>query len=76
MYVIKSNLPTEANGCKVDRFKTRPEAITAFLDSYKHLSDMYTTEMHLRDDEFSEARGTIQVLVDGFFHYVELYKEK
>ena len=37
---------------------------------------MYTTEMHLRDDEFSEARGTIQVLVDGFFQYVELYKEK
>ena len=34
MYVIKSNLPTEASGCKVDRFKSREEAVAGFLDNY------------------------------------------
>lgn len=76
MYVIKSNLPTEASGCKVDRFKSREEAVAGFLDNYQKLSKQYETEMHLRNENFSDARGTIQVLVDGFFHYVELYKEK
>ena len=76
MYVIKSNLPTEANGSKVDRFKSREEAVAGFLEDYQRLSKQYETEMHLRNENFSDARGTIQVLVDGFFHYVELFKEK
>lgn len=75
-YVIKSNLTTEVNSCKVDRFKSREEAVSSFMDEYKKLPKQYETEMHLRNENFSDARGTIQVLVDGFFHYVELYKEK
>ena len=76
MYVIKNNLPTETDGFKVDRWKSREEAVAAFLEDYKILSQKYETEMHLRNEDFSDARGTIQVLVDGFFHYVELFKEK
>jgi len=76
MYVIKSNLPTETDGFKVDRWKSREEAVEAFLEDYQRLSKQYETEMHLRNENFSDARGTIQVLVDGFFHYVELFKEK
>ena len=76
MYVIKNNLPTETDGFKVDRWKSREEDVAAFLEDYKILSEKYETEMHLRNENFSDARGTIQVLVDGFFHYVELFKEK
>ena len=76
MYVIKNNLPTEIDGFKVDRFKSREEAVAGFLDNYQKLSKQYEVEMHLRNENFSDARGTIQVLIDGFFHYVELFKEK
>ena len=76
MYVIKNNLPTETDGFKVDRFKSREEAVAGFLDNYQKLSKQYEVEMHLRNENFSDARGTIQVLIDGFFHYVELFKEK
>ena len=34
MYVIKNNLPTETDGFKVDRFKSREEAVAGFLDNY------------------------------------------
>lgn len=74
-YVIKNNLPTETDGFKVDRWKSREEAVAAFWEDYKILSEKYETEMHLRNENFSDARGTIQVLVDGFYHYIELYKE-
>jgi hypothetical protein len=76
MYVIKSNLPTEENGCRVERWLSRGMAVNSFLEHYKKLSQNYETEMHLRNEDFSDARGTIQVLVDGFFHYIELFKEK
>lgn len=75
MYAIQSNIQV-VNGCKIDRYKDREEAVNAFLENYKKLSDKFEVEMHLINERFSDARGTIQVLVDGFFHYVELYKEK
>lgn len=75
MYAIQSNVQV-VNGCKVDRYKDREEAVNAFLEKYKELSGKFEVEMHLRNEKFSDARGSIQVLVDGFFHYVELYKEK
>ena len=34
MYVIKSNLPTEENGCRVERWLSRGMAVNSFLEHY------------------------------------------
>lgn len=73
-YVIKDNLPD----CIIQptgRF-TRQNALRHFLGLVSHLSENgYWFKVCLRDEKEKPLRGTIQVEISGFYHYVELYKE-
>ena len=71
-YVIKNNLPTKyIDSHKVD-FETPNQAKKFFNYLVGLLADEYTTKVVFRN---KPLRGTIQVQIDGFYYYVELYKE-
>lgn len=69
-YTIKSNVPD----CH-EPFHTKSveRAREKFLDICKALSAKYPCKMFLRDTGIKPLRGQIQVEIDGFFYYVELY---
>lgn len=69
-YIIKNNLPTESDHTP-DVWQTANEARTDFMDIINILSAKYHTKVVFRN---KPLRGTIQVEIDGFFYYVELYK--
>lgn len=71
-YVIKNNIPTESEH-KPDVWKTAKAAKKDFLEILNILSAKYPTNVYLRT---KPLRGTIKVEIDGFYYYVELYKEK
>ena len=69
-YIIKSNVPSgKITKAEHDNAK---EAKRHFLDIVSLLSKAYPTKVFLRT---KPLRGTIQVEIDGFYYYVELYKE-
>ena len=70
-YIIKNNLPTESDHTP-DVWESAKEARKNFVDIVEILSAKYPTKVVFRNNPL---RGTIQVEIDGFFYYVELYKE-
>ena len=73
-YVIKNNLPTNIihNTGKMNR----KEAATHFIGLVYHLNvNNYKMKVVFRNEKGKDLRGTIQVEIDGFYYYVELYKE-
>lgn len=74
-YSIKSNLPggiVSEKGCM-----SRREAARRFTVAVNHLSNTkgYPIDVTFRNMPGVDLRGTIQVDIDGFYYYVELYKE-
>ena len=69
-YIIKNNLPNDIPSPIYKR--TAKEARQEFMDIAKTLSEKCPTKMTFRT---RLLRGTIQVEIDGFYYYVELYKE-
>lgn len=70
-YVIKSNIPSD----KVDynaRWSTEERATKDFFDIASRLSEEYPISVVFNN---KILRGTICAEIDGFFYYVELYKE-
>ena len=37
---------------------------------------MHTCKMFIRDERQKPLRGSMQIEIDGFYYYIELYKEK
>lgn len=54
-------------------FKRALSARRRFSSLAAILSEKYNTKVTLRE---MPLRGTIQAEIDGFYYYVELYKEK
>ena len=73
-YIIKNNLPADL--FQQEELKTRDDALREFHSLCKTLYTKYQTTIFLRDEEEKDLRGSIRVDIDGFFYYVELYKEK
>ena len=77
-YTIKNNLPDcgtrDYIQCKYKNLIDRYDAKEAFFEIAKSLSYEYHTEITFSDKRNKPLRGTIQVEIDGFFYYVELYK--
>jgi len=70
-YIIKNNLPTES--ChEPSVWNTAKAAQEDFNDIAILLTRKYPTKIVFRN---KPLRGTIQVEIDGFYYYVELYKE-
>ena len=77
-YVIKNNLPDcgerDYIQVKYKRHIDRYDARKAFFEISESLSYMYSTKITFRNKRNKPLRGTIQVEIDGFYYYVELYK--
>lgn len=71
-YVIKNNLPTESVHTP-SVWKTAKAAQEDFNDIAILLARKYPTKVVFRNNPL---RGTIQVEIDGFYYYVELYTEE
>lgn len=72
-YRIKNNLPNKI--IEPTRTMNRKEAARHFMGLQYHLNvNNYNTKMVFRNQEDKDLRGTIQVEIDGFYYYVELYK--
>ena len=74
-YVIKDNLPEGIiKAYSIVRFG-RTNAVKRFMTIFKLLNASgYNTKMTFRNQKQKPLRGTIQVEIDGFYFYVELYK--
>lgn len=73
-YIIKDNLPDGIIN-KTSGF-TRRNALKHFLGLVNFLNDnSYWLKVYLRDEKEKPLRGQIKVEIDGFYYYVELYKE-
>lgn len=70
-YIIKNNLPIDLDNRTIE-WESAKWARQEFMDIAKRLSEKYQTKFFLRTNPL---RGTIQVEIDGFYYYVELYKE-
>lgn len=70
-YIIKNNLPKD--GYKTVRREGEEKAKESFMDMQAELAKKYSVKAVFRN---KPLRGRIQVEVDGFYYYVELYKEK
>lgn len=73
-YIIKNNLPNEfLNKSLQHTLKDKKEAILVFKDIVEVLYiKSYPVKVTFQKEPL---RGTIQVEIDGFYYYVELYKE-
>lgn len=71
-YVIKNNLPEKDGACPNFKFESAKEARKRFMEIAKNLAVDDMIKVTFRS---KPLRGTIQVEIDGFYYYVELYKE-
>ncbi len=72
-YRIKNNLPGKIVSDTEDM--TKVKASRFFLGLVNHLStNDYKIKVVFRNEVGKDLRGTIQVEIDGFFYYVELFK--
>ncbi len=72
-YCIKNNLPSGIINPvgKMDR----KNAAQHFIGLINHLNtNNYQTKVVFRNEKNKPLRGTIQVEIDYFYYYVELYK--
>lgn len=77
-YIIKNNIPAKKR-IPIAVYDNRLEAMHDFLEFYKTLSKFHDCKIYIRDWSYEDdtyIRGTIKAEIDGFFYYVELYKEK
>lgn len=74
MYIIKNNLPKAK--MHLTEYGTRDDALKNFWGTYSRLRIKFPTSIVLRNEFGSSARGTIKVEIDGFYYYVELYKNE
>ena len=74
-YIIKNNLPTE-HLAKVQGFESKSEAKESFINTYSIFSALHPCKMFIRDERDMVLRGTIQVEIDGFYYYFELYENR
>lgn len=74
MYIIKNNLPKAK--MHLTEYGTRDDALKCFWGTYSRLKKRFPTSITLRNEFGSSARGTIKVEIDGFYYYVELYKNE
>lgn len=79
-YIIKNNIPDIIEACAFKllfgnsrTYKKKSSARNYFHQAETCLSN-FNTKSYLRLGDI--IRGTIQVEIDGFFYYVELYKEE
>lgn len=78
-YIIKNNLPesddADVQAVKIwcDKELSRKEAQRLFFQIVKALTN-YPVKVFFRKEKEKPMRGQIQVEVDGFFYYVELFK--
>ena len=73
-YIIKNNLPKKIIADTGEM--TKRKAARFFLGLVNHLStNDYKIKVVFRNEKGKDLRGTIQVEIDGFYYYVELYKE-
>ena len=70
-YVIKNNLP-KGDGHTQDEFTSAKQVRKAFFAISAELADRWYIKVSYRE---KPLRGTIQVEIDGFYYYVELYTE-
>ena len=70
-YIIKHNIPSCPLDAKVE-WKTKKAAKDDFMEIADIASAHYPTKVIFRNNPL---RGTFQIEVDGFYYYVELYKE-
>ena len=71
-YVIKHNLPTESERENLE-WKSAKQARKAFFEISAELAYHWYIKVSYRE---KPLRGTIQVEIDGFYYYVELYTEE
>ena len=82
-YIIKNNLPDEIHNALERRYGTFVNMGTStarnmflktvyFLNNY---TEAFIVDINYRSEKRKPLRGTIQVEIDGFYYYVELYKE-
>lgn len=77
-YIIKDNLPIERKPIHMvkDNSLYTAEAKKTFFNTADYLADLYDTKVIFRNEKGKPLRGTIKVEIDGFYYYVELFKEK
>lgn len=51
------------------------DAKKSFFKIADYLADFHETKVIFRHEKGKPLRGTIKVEIDGFYYYVELYKE-
>ena len=74
-YVIKDNLP-DGIIKPTGRFSNRTVVALYFSGLYNHLiTNFYSATIFLRNESDKELRGTIKVEIDGFYYYIEVFKE-
>ena len=74
-YIIKNNLPKGIIK-ETGRFRNRTVVAQYFSGLYNHLiTNFYSATIFLRNESDKELRGTIKVEIDGFYYYIELFKE-
>lgn len=78
MYVVKTNLPMIPAEYKTQKTTRKRDAMKAFT-SYRRMCDNkdYPYKLFIRDPKTRRkpVRGTLQVEVNGFYYYVELFRE-
>lgn len=72
-YIIKNNLPDSEGISTPQVWNTKKEAAKAFQDILATLEKKYPTKVFYRN---TPLRGQIQVEIDGFYYYVELFIDK
>ena len=72
-YRIKNNLPKKIVADTGDFNKQ--DAAHFFLGLVNHFNtNNYRIKVVFRNEKGKDLRGTIQVEIDGFYYYVELFK--
>lgn len=72
-YIIKDNLPVGKN--HLETWKKEQSAKSAFLAMAGQLAERYSVKTYFRNMPGKDLRGTIRVEIDGFYYYVELFRD-
>lgn len=72
-YIIKDNLPIGKRHEEI--WKKESSAKSAFLAMAGQLAERYSVKTYFRNRSGKDLRGTIQVDIDGFYYYVELFRD-
>lgn len=75
MFTVKHNIPTKTF-LPEERFSHKRDALNRFRLIEKWCIKMgFPVKSYLRDTKDNPLRATLQAEIDGFTHYVELYKQ-